>query len=69
MAFAWLDMGHDLDAIVADIPKRPFILVGSLALLLMLPLAARSFNRAITALVAARGRHYFMKPGSQSASG
>jgi sulfoxide reductase heme-binding subunit YedZ len=53
-AFAWLDMGLDLAAILADIPKRPFILVGSLALLLMLPLAATSFNRAIKALGAAR---------------
>jgi len=41
-------------AIVADIPKRPFILVGTAALLLMLPLAATSFNAAIKALGAAR---------------
>ena len=54
LAFAWLDMGLDVDAILADIPKRPFILVGSLALLLMLPLAATSFNRAIKALGAKR---------------
>jgi methionine sulfoxide reductase heme-binding subunit len=54
LAYAWLDMGLDLAAIVADIPKRPFILVGTLALLLMLPLAATSFNRAIKALGAAR---------------
>lgn len=54
LSFAWLDMGLDIDAIVADIPKRPFILVGSLALLLMLPLAATSFNRAIKALGAKR---------------
>jgi sulfoxide reductase heme-binding subunit YedZ len=53
-AFAWLDMGLDLSAILADIPKRPFILVGSLALLLMVPLAATSFNRAIKTLGAAR---------------
>jgi methionine sulfoxide reductase heme-binding subunit len=50
LAFAWLDQGLDLDAIVKDIIKRPFILVGSAALLLMLPLAATSFNRAIKAL-------------------
>jgi sulfoxide reductase heme-binding subunit YedZ len=49
-------MGFDLDAIVRDIPKRPFALVGTLALLLMLPLAATSFNRAIRALGAARWR-------------
>jgi sulfoxide reductase heme-binding subunit YedZ len=54
LAFAWLDMGLDLGAIVADIAKRPFILVGSAALLLMLPLALTSFNRAIKALGAAR---------------
>lgn len=54
LAFAWLDMGFDVDAIVKDIGKRPFILVGTLALLLMLPLAATSFNRAIRALGAAR---------------
>ena len=52
--FAWLDMGLDLSAIVKDIPKRPFILVGTAALLLMVPLAATSFNRAIRALGAAR---------------
>lgn len=53
-AFAWLDMGLDLAAIVADIAKRPFILVGTAALLLMLPLAATSFNAAIRRLGAAR---------------
>ncbi|MBL8307174.1 MAG: sulfoxide reductase heme-binding subunit YedZ [Rubrivivax sp.] len=53
-AYAWLDMGFEPDAILKDIVKRPFILVGSAALLLMLPLAATSFNRAIRALGAAR---------------
>jgi sulfoxide reductase heme-binding subunit YedZ len=54
LAFAWLDMGLDLAAIVKDIAKRPFILMGTAALLSMLPLAATSFNRAIKALGAAR---------------
>jgi methionine sulfoxide reductase heme-binding subunit len=54
LSYAWLDMGFDLDTIVRDIPKRPFALVGALALLLMLPLAATSFNRAIKALGAKR---------------
>ena len=54
LTFAWLDMGLDLGAIVSDIAKRPFILVGTAALLLMLPLAATSFNAAIRALGAAR---------------
>lgn len=54
LCFAWLDMGFDVGAIVKDIIKRPFILVGTAALLLMLPLAATSFNRAIKALGARR---------------
>ena len=54
LCFAWLDMGFDVDAIVKDIGKRPFILVGTAALLTMLPLAATSFNRAIKALGAPR---------------
>lgn len=54
LSFAWLDMGFDVDAIARDIAKRPFILVGSLALALLLPLAATSFNRAIKTLGAQR---------------
>ncbi|HEY6133327.1 MAG TPA: protein-methionine-sulfoxide reductase heme-binding subunit MsrQ [Rubrivivax sp.] len=54
LSFAWLDMGFDLEAILKDIPKRPFILVGTAALLSMVPLAATSFNRAIKALGAKR---------------
>lgn len=54
LAYAWLDMGLDLDAIARDIPKRPFALVGFLAFLLLIPLAATSFNRAIRALGAPR---------------
>ena len=49
--WTWASTSRD---IVRDIPKRPFVLVGTLALLLMLPLAATSFNRAIKALGAAR---------------
>ena len=54
LCYSWLDMGWVLADIVRDIPKRPFVLVGTLALLLMAPLAATSFNRAIRALGAAR---------------
>ncbi len=56
LCYAWFDMGFDVADIVRDIPKRPFVLVGTLALLLMTPLAATSFNRAIKALGAARWR-------------
>jgi sulfoxide reductase heme-binding subunit YedZ len=41
-------------AILKDVAKRPFILVGASALLLLAPLAATSFNRAIKALGARR---------------
>jgi sulfoxide reductase heme-binding subunit YedZ len=54
LCYSWLDMGFELDEIARDIAKRPFILVGFSALMLMLPLAATSFNRAIRALGAAR---------------
>ena len=53
-SYAWLDMGLDWADILRDIPKRPFVLVGALALLLMTPLAATSFNRAVKALGAKR---------------
>lgn len=54
LAYAWFDMGLDLGDILRDIPKRPFILVGTLALVLLTLLAATSFNRAIRWLGAAR---------------
>jgi sulfoxide reductase heme-binding subunit YedZ len=54
LAYGWLDMGLDLGNIVADIPQRPFILVGFAALLLLTPLAFTSWNSAIRALGARR---------------
>lgn len=45
--YLWLDMEWSLAQAWADVMQRPFILVGTLALLLMIPLAATSFNRAI----------------------
>lgn len=50
LSYAWFDMGLDAADIARDIAKRPFILVGSLALLLLALLAGTSFNRAIKAL-------------------
>lgn len=50
LAYGWLDMGLVVADIARDIAKRPFILVGFAAFVLMLPLAATSFNRAIRAL-------------------
>ncbi len=54
LSYSWFDMGFDVGDIVRDIIKRPFILVGSLALLLLTLLAATSFNRAIKAMGAKR---------------
>lgn len=56
LAYAWFDMGFVLQDILRDIPKRPFILVGTLALALLTLLAATSFNGAIRWLGAARWR-------------
>lgn len=53
-SYSWLDMGLVVEDIVRDIIKRPFILVGSLTLLLMVPLAATSMNRVIKAMGAVR---------------
>jgi methionine sulfoxide reductase heme-binding subunit len=53
-AYAWLDMGFDVADVAKDIAKRPFILVGFLAFVLLTPLALTSFNRAIKTLGAAR---------------
>ena len=50
LSYSWFDMGFDLGEIALDIVKRPFILVGSLALLLLAVLSATSFNRAIKAM-------------------
>lgn len=52
--YALFDMGLDLADILADIPKRSFILVGFAAWLLLTAMALTSFNRAIRWLGAAR---------------
>lgn len=53
-AYAWLDMGLDVLDMVRDVGKRPFILVGLCALMILLALAATSFNLAIRWLGAKR---------------
>lgn len=47
LCYAWFDMGLDASDIAKDIAKRPFILVGFTAFVLLLALAATSFNRAM----------------------
>jgi len=47
LAYVVFDMGADWSAIVADLPKRPFILVGTLAWVILLVLAITSIPRLI----------------------
>ena len=54
LSYSWFDMGFDVADIAKDIAKRPFILVGFSAFVLLTPLAATSFNAAIKALGAKR---------------
>ena len=47
LGYAWFDKEFDIPEIAKDIAKRPFILVGFLGFVLLAPLAATSFNKAI----------------------
>jgi sulfoxide reductase heme-binding subunit YedZ len=52
--WAWFDQGFDVGDMAKDIAKRPFILVGFTAFVLLTPLALTSFNRAVKAMGAKR---------------
>jgi methionine sulfoxide reductase heme-binding subunit len=54
LCYVWFDMEFNPADILKDIPKRTFILVGFAAFLLLTPMAATSFNRAIKAMGAKR---------------
>ncbi len=54
LCYSWFDMGFEIPDIAVDIAKRPFILVGFAAFVLLGLMAATSFNRAIRALGAKR---------------
>jgi sulfoxide reductase heme-binding subunit YedZ len=54
LSYSWFDMGFDVADIAKDIAKRPFILVGFSGFVLLTPLAATSFNRAVKAMGARR---------------
>lgn len=47
LAYVWLDMGLDGALVLDDVVQRPFITVGTLALLGLWVLAATSFQRAM----------------------
>jgi sulfoxide reductase heme-binding subunit YedZ len=50
LAYSGFDMGLEFEDIAKDIAKRPFILMGFTAFVLLTPLAATSSNRAMRAL-------------------
>jgi methionine sulfoxide reductase heme-binding subunit len=47
LSYAWFDMGFDVTDTLQDIVKRPFIWLGFSAYVILLALAATSFNRAM----------------------
>jgi methionine sulfoxide reductase heme-binding subunit len=52
-AWVWLDMGLRFDEMIADLYKRPYVILGMAGFLAMLPLAVTSSNAAIRRLGAA----------------
>jgi sulfoxide reductase heme-binding subunit YedZ len=50
LSWIWIDQYFDLDAIVADIAKRPFITLGFACFVLLIPLAATSTNAMVRRL-------------------
>lgn len=50
LTFLWLDHGFDWNAMWKDVLKRPFITVGFIAFVLLIPLAATSANAMIKRL-------------------
>lgn len=56
LCYAWFDMGFEWADIARDVVKRPFILMGFTAFVLLLALAGTSFNRAVRGLGAQRWR-------------
>ena len=47
LCYAWFDQSFDIDEIAKDLVKRPFIWLGMLGFVLMLPLALTSSNAAV----------------------
>ncbi|TSE35968.1 protein-methionine-sulfoxide reductase heme-binding subunit MsrQ [Tepidimonas charontis] len=56
LAYAWLDQGGRLAAVVDDVAQRPFIAVGMATFGLLVPLAATSHGAAVRWLGALRWR-------------
>jgi sulfoxide reductase heme-binding subunit YedZ len=70
VTYALLDQGLDVAAIWADIVKRPFVTVGVLAFLILVPLAATSSNAAIRRLGPGRWArlHRWVYPAAAAAA-
>lgn len=47
VAWVWLDMGLRWSEMLADVTKRPFVILGMIGFLVMIPLALTSWNGAI----------------------
>lgn len=56
VAWVWLDMGLRWGEMAADLTKRPFVILGMIGFLVMIPLAATSWNGAIRRMGAAAWR-------------
>lgn len=56
LCYAWFDQGFELNDIAKDLVKRPFIWLGMLGFVFMLPLALTSSNAAVRSLGAKRWR-------------
>lgn len=52
-AWVWLDMGLRWGEMLADLTKRPFVIVGMVGFVVLVPLAATSWNGAIRRMGAA----------------
>ena len=56
VAWVWLDMGLRWGEMAADLTKRPFVILGMIGFLVMIPLAATSWNGAIRRMGSAAWR-------------
>lgn len=54
--YLWFDQAFDVDAMLKDVVKRPFITAGFAAFVLLVPLAATSFDAAVRWIGGARWR-------------
>lgn len=53
VAWVWLDMGLRWSEMAADLVKRPYVILGMVGFVVMIPLAATSWNGAIRRMGAA----------------